>query len=151
MGAYASESEVRPLLGNLKNQIDVSTINLASDAAESEINRITNHTNGWINTEPDYNAIKKAGRLITASECLYNVAGADKERNDMLTEAMTILQTIMKFDTSASAGDYVSVTSPVTYPANPLGVVLPGSRYPNGMNRHTQDSRQYDVFFDNPP
>lgn len=150
-GLYASEAEVRPLLGNLKNQIDTAVIVLASDGAESEINMFTNRLNSpWVPTDPEWNTIKKAGRLITAAECLYNVAGAERERTDMLAEAMTLLQGIMKFDTSAAAGDYVSVSEPVTYPSNPNGIIYASARVPN-LHGHTQDSQQYETFFDNPP
>ena len=150
-GAYASETEVRPLLGNLKMQIDVTTIDLASAGAESEINMLTNRSGvGWSAADPEWNTIKKAGRLITAAECLYNVTGAERERTDMLTEALALLQNLMKFDTSAASGDYVTVSLPVTYPSNPQGIVWASSRYP-ALRGHTQDSQQYDTFFDNTP
>lgn len=149
-GAYASPSEVRPLLGNLKNQISDSTINLASDGAESQINRVTARSTNWTSSDPDYNAIKKVGRLLTAAECLYGINGMEQTRSAMVDEANAILQAIMKFDTGVDSGDFVESSQPSTYPSNPQGIIFGSARFPM-LRKYNQDSRQYDSFYDNPP
>ena len=137
--AYSTEAEVRPLLGNLRNQIDVSVINLAIDAADSQINRMTFKT--WDVSDPDYNAVKKASRYLAAAECLVGINGTEPTQQRLWDEALLIVQNITKFDTSNVTGDYVSSSQPVTYPSNIQGTIWASSRFPM-LRKSSRDNEQ---------
>ena len=142
---YSTESEVRALLGNLKNQVVTTTITNAIDSADSQINRMTFTT--WVGTEQDYPAIKKASRYLAAAEAMVNVSGTEPTQQRLWDEAMLILQGITKFDTTAATGDYVSSSQPVTYPMNPSGIIYASSRFPAIRKSKTDNEQINDGFY----
>ena len=143
--AYSTESEVRALLGNLRNQIDTTTITTAIAGAASQIDRVT--FKSWTIDNPDYPAISKASRFISAAECMININGTEPTQQRLWDEAMLILQNITKFDTSNVTGDFVSSSSPTTYPMNPLATIWTSSRFPKlRKTSHMENSQISDGF-----
>lgn len=126
--AYSIESEVRALLGNLRAQVDTATIITAVAGADSQIDRMT--FKSWTVGEPDYPTIQKCSRYLAAAECLVNVSGSEATQQRLWDEAMLMLQSITKFDTSSLTGDYISSSASVTYPMNPQGTIWTSSRFP---------------------
>lgn len=138
--AYSTESEVRALLGNLRNQVDTITITTAIDGAASQIDRVTFRT--WLPTDPDYPAISKASRFLAAAECMININGTEPTQQRLWDEATLILQNITKFDTSNITGDYVSSSVAVTYPMNPLATIWTSSRFPKLRKTNNMENSQ---------
>lgn len=138
--AYSTEDEVRALLGNLRNQIDATTINTAIDGAASQIDRMT--FKSWVVGDPDYPAISKASRYLAAAETMINIQGTEPTQQRLWDEAMLILQSITKFDTSSLTGDYVSSSQPITYPMNPQGTIWASARFPKLRKTSNQENSQ---------
>jgi len=137
---YSTESEVRALLGNLRNQVDATTITTAIASADSQIDRMT--FKSWVVGETDYPAIQKASRYLAAAECMINIQGTEPTQQRLWDEAMLIIQSITKFDTSSLTGDYVSSSQPVTYPMNPQGIIWASSKFPKLKKSSNMENSQ---------
>lgn len=137
---YATESEVRALLGNLRNQVDAITITTAIDGASSQIDRMT--FKSWVVGEADYPTIQKCCRYLAAAECMININGTEPTQQRLWDEAMLMIQNITKFDTSNLTGDYASSSQPVTYPMNPQGTIWTSSRFPKLRKTTDQENAQ---------
>jgi hypothetical protein len=142
---YSTESEVRALLGNLKNQISTTTITNAIDGADAQINRMTFKT--WDGTEQDYAAVKKASRYLAAAESMVNISGTEPTQQRLWDEANLIIQNITKFDTSNITGDFVSSSQAVTYPSNPQGTIWTSGRFPMLRGRKRENEQISDGFY----
>lgn len=138
--AYSTEAEVRALLGNLRNQVDAITITTAIASADSQIDRVT--FKSWVVGELDYPAIQKADRYLAAAECMININGTEPTQQRLWDEAMLILQNVTKFDTSNITGDYVSSSTPLTYPMNPMGTIWTSSRFPKLRKTSNMENSQ---------
>lgn len=138
--AYSTETEVRALLGNLRNQIDATAITTAIASADSQIDRMT--FKSWTVGELDYPAIQKADRYLAAAECMININGTEPTQQRLWDEAMLILQNVTKFDTSSITGDYVSSSSAVTYPMNPQGTIWTSSKFPMLRKSNNKENEQ---------
>lgn len=134
------------MLGNLRNQVDATAIMTAIASADSQIDRMT--FKSWTVGDPDYPAIQKSSRFFAAAECMININGTEPTQQRLWDEAMLILQSITKFDTSNLTGDFVGMSKPVTYPMNPQGIIYASSRFPMLRKSGTgTDNQQTDNSF----
>lgn len=138
--AYSTEDEVRSLLGNMKAQISTTAIITAIAGADSQIDRMTFRS--WASGDPDYDTIKKSSRYLAAAECMVNISGTEPTQQRLWDEAMLMLQNITKFDTSSLTGDFVSSSTPVTYPMNPNGIIWVSSRFPALRKTNTDNQME---------
>jgi hypothetical protein len=143
--AYSTEAEVRALLGNLRSQIDTTTITNAIDSADSQINRMTFKT--WTVGETDYNTVRKISRFLAAAESMININGTEPTQQRLWDEALLMIQAITKFDTSNLTGDYVSSSQAVTYPSNPMGTIWTSSKFPMLRKSKGENEQINDGFY----
>lgn len=126
---YATIADIRPFLGNLRNQLTDAQIQLAINSASAEVNlktaRATNVNADEL--DPDLDLLKKATRLLAASEVLSGIEDMRDDRRDNEFKARQILEELVALDITGE-DDLVTSSEYVTFPANETNGIIYSSK-----------------------